>query len=119
MISTLILDLVQNAPKCSACEKTVKCNQKRFICDKCFDVTHGKCLNSQTLVLNSRAQCLSTSVDEFNVKLNTYGFDVISISETRLKENKDLINYVQIPRYEFIYNNREHSRGGGVAYYIK
>ena len=179
-----------NATKCSACEKTVKCNQKRFICDKCFDVTHGKCSNSQTLVLNSRvtcywtcnkclhtvlpffkssslendicnldtstefentansdisnqlgtinhnitalnehrnhtsiaylnAQCLNTSIDEFNVKLNTYGFDIISISETWLKENKDLIDYVQIQGYEFIYNNREHSRGGGAAYYIK
>ena len=179
-----------NATKCSACEKTVKCNQKRFICDKCFDVTHGKCWNSQTLVLNSRvtcywtcnkclhtvlpflklsslendlcnldtstelentansdisnqlgtinhnitalnehrnhtsiaylnAQCLNTSIDEFNVKLNTYGFDIISISETWLKENKDLIDYVQIQGYEFIYNNREHSRGGGAAYYIK
>ena len=180
-----------NAPTWSACEKTVKCNQKRFICDKCFDVTHGECSNSQTFVLNSgvpcnkwtcnkclhtvlpffksssfenyicnldtstelentansdisnqlvtinhditglnehgnhtsiahlNAQCLSTSTDEFNVKLNTYGFDIISISETWLKGNKDLIDYVQIPGYEFIYNNREHSRGGSVACYIK
>ena len=30
-----------------------------------------------------------------------------------------MIDYVQITRYEFIYNNREHSRGGDVAYYIK
>ena len=46
-----------NAPKCSACEKTVKCKQKSLICDKCFDVTHGNCSNSQTLVLNSRVPC--------------------------------------------------------------
>ena len=30
-----------------------------------------------------------------------------------------MIDYVQIPGFEFIYNNREHSRGGGVTYYIK
>ena len=173
-----------NAPKCSACEKTVKCNQKRFICDKRVDITHGKCSNLQTLVFNSRvscywtcnkymhtvlpffrstslendicnldastelehtanfassnqletinhditplkehrnhtsiahlnAQCLGTSIDEF------YGFDIISTSETWLKQNKDLIDYVQIPGFEFIYNNREHFRGGGVTYYIK
>ena len=64
------------------------------------------------------AQYSSTSTDEFNVKLNTYWSDIISISETWLKENKDLIDYVQIPGYEFIYNNRKHSIGGGVAYYI-
>ena len=46
-----------NAPKCSACKKTVKCNQKRFICGKCFDVTHGKCLYFQRLVLNYRVPC--------------------------------------------------------------
>ena len=30
-----------------------------------------------------------------------------------------MIDYVQILGYEFIYNNREHPRGWGVAYYIK
>ena len=156
--------MLLNAPHV---KKLLNVNRKRFICDKCFDVTHGKCSNSQTLVLNSRvscywtcnkclhrvlpffkssslandicnldtytelentansdisnqlgtinrditalnehrnhtsiahlnAQCLSTSIDKFNVKLNTYGFDILSISETWLKENKDLIDYVQI-----------------------
>ena len=70
-------------------------------------------------IAHLNAQCLSTSINEFNVKLSTYGFDNISISETWLNENKDLIDYVQIPGYEFIYKNREHSRAGGVAYYIK
>ena len=46
-----------NAPKCSACEKTVKCNQKRFICDKCVEGSHGKCSNLQTLVLNACVPC--------------------------------------------------------------
>ena len=49
--------LGSNSPKCSAWEKTVKYNEKRFICGKCFDVTHGKCSNSETLVLNSRVPC--------------------------------------------------------------
>ena len=31
--------------------------KKRFVCDKCFNVTHGKCLNLQILVLNSRVPC--------------------------------------------------------------
>lgn len=29
-----------NAPKSSVCEKTVKCYQERFICDKCFSMLH-------------------------------------------------------------------------------
>ena len=31
---------VSNATKCSACEKTVKCNQKRVICDKNLSMLH-------------------------------------------------------------------------------
>ena len=58
-------------------------------------------------IAHLNAQCLSISIDEFNVKLSTYGFDNISISETWLNENKDLIDYVQIPGYEFIYNNND------------
>ena len=46
-----------NVTKCSACKKTVKCNQKRFIYDKFFNATHEKCSNLQTLVLNSRVPC--------------------------------------------------------------
>ena len=58
-------------------------------------------------IAHLNAQCLSTSIDEFNVKLSIHGFDNINISETWLNENKDLIDYVQIPGYEFIYNNND------------
>ena len=74
---------------------------------------------NHTSIVHLNAQCLSISIDKFNVQLNTHGFDIVSISEMWLKENKDLINYIQIPGYESIYNNKEHSRDGGVAYYIK
>ena len=63
------------------------------------DITALNEHRNQTSIAYLNAQCLSTSIDEFNVKLNSYGFDIISISETWLKENKDLIDYVQIPGY--------------------
>ena len=75
------------------------------------DITALNEHRNHTLIAHLNAQCLSASTDEFNVKLITYGFDIISISETWLKENKNLIDYVQIWGYEFSYNNRDHFRG--------
>ena len=83
------------------------------------DITALNEHRNHTLIAHLNAQCLSTSTGKFNKKLSTYGFDIISISETWLKENKNLIDYVQIWGYEFTYNNRNHSRGGDVAYCIK
>ena len=60
------------------------------------DITALNEHKNHTLIAHLNAQCLSTSIDKFNVKLNTYGFDIVSISETWLKGNKDVINYLQI-----------------------
>ena len=91
------------------------------ISDPCFTVFG---LNTEIYSINLRIQFEYRKIQTRNNSVfghfsRSDGFDIISISETWLKENKDLINYVQIPGYEFIYNNREHSRGEGVAYYIK
>ena len=33
--------------KCQVCDKTVRCNQKRLICEQCLEMCHIKCSNHQ------------------------------------------------------------------------
>ena len=49
----------------------------------------------------------------------TYQYDIITLSETWLKDNDQLIEHVQIPGYKLDYRNRNGKRGGGVGVYNK
>ena len=51
--------------------------------------------------------------------INQIKFDVITLSETWLKNDKHLLEYVGLPGYEFAYRNREEKRSGGVGIYIR
>ena len=48
-----------------------------------------------------------------------YQYDIITLSETWLKDNHYLIEHVQMPGYELDYRNRNDKRGGGVEVYVK
>ena len=47
-----------------------------------------------------------SSFDEFHVMLQEHPFDILTLSETWLKDDVNLLNYVQIPGYKFRYKNR-------------
>lgn len=149
--------------KCRVCEKTVKSNHKRFLCDICKDLTHASCTGltqinqvracipnnwtcsyrissilpfltersidfdssidetyNSSLVsisnsdvhlseLESRqkllrvahlnTQCMTSTFDNFRLTIETYPFDIFTLSETWLKDNKLLLQYVNIPGY--------------------
>ena len=51
--------------------------------------------------------------------VNESKFDIITLSETWLKNDKHLLEYVNLPGYKFSYRNRDEKRGGGVGVYIK
>ena len=59
-----------------------------------------------------------SSFDEFNVMLQEHPFDILTLSET-LKDDANLLNYVQIPGYKFSYKNRHERTGGVVGLYNK
>ena len=44
--------------------------------------------------------------------------DVITLSETWLKNNPALLRYVSVPGYSAAFRNRESIKGGGVGAYI-
>ena len=51
--------------------------------------------------------------------LNIHQFDIITLSETWLKYNVNLINAVDIPGYNKSFRNRDQVKGVGVGYYVK
>ena len=60
-----------------------------------------------------------TSFDNLLVMVNRYCFDIITMSETWLKENDLLLQHISIPGYLQAFNNRNIIRGGGVGIYLK
>ena len=60
-----------------------------------------------------------STFDEFQFMINQTNFDVITLSETWLKNDKHLLEYDRLPAYEFAYRNRDEKRGGGVGISIR
>ena len=50
---------------------------------------------------------------------NACKYDIITLSETWLKNNHHLIEHVQIPGYRLDYRNRDSKWGGSMGVYIK
>lgn len=170
---------IHNNPKCSACQKGVGTNRKRFKCNSCLSLTHLSCTTTQkkqykfynsrsayswtcthctlstlpffysrdinldeinitlnqprndshldllrrhrssTSIAHINTQSLLSSFDEFCVMMNSYNFDIVTLSETWLQDNKHQLDYVSIKGYESVFVNRKGQRGGGVGFYIR
>ena len=57
--------------------------------------------------------------EEFQEMLYQHSFDIIKLSETWSRNNRNLLQYVQMPGYNFCYRNQDKRRGGGVGLYTK
>ena len=64
-------------------------------------------------------QLLCSSFDEFSEFMHSYKFDSMTLSETWLKNDKHMIDYVQIEGYNTEFRHRQGRRGGGVGLFIK
>ena len=67
--------------------------------------------------LNTQSMC--SSFPQFEAMLDRHQFDLITMSETWLKENKNLLNHLEIVGYKKDFRNRDEKRGGGVGFYLK
>ena len=67
--------------------------------------------------LNIRSLC--STFDDFSVFLRTYCFDIMTLPETWLKNNQQMLEYVQIEGCNSEFINREGRRGGVVGVYVK
>ena len=72
-----------------------------------------------TSVTHLNTQSLPSSFDKFSYMMNNYKFDIVTLSETWLKNNKTQLEYVQIDGYKSEFKNREPKFGGGLGFYIK
>ena len=83
--------------------------------------TNSDIINSNKTIsiahLNTQAIC--STFDEFTCMLNTQKFVIMTLSETWLKKNPHLLDYVKTDGYEVKFRNREHTEGGGVGLYIR
>ena len=70
-----------------------------------------------TKIGHLNTQSISSTFTEFEKLMNTYKFDIMTLSETWLRDDKNLLKHVQIPRYQSEYNHRA-TRGGGIGMYI-
>ena len=79
---------------------TLKCNSKNLI------VVH---INTQSMISTFNHLLMATA---------RYSFDIISMSETWLKNNNLLLQHITIPGYTHEFNSRDKIKGGGVGVYI-
>ena len=89
-----------------------------------FDTTdhHMNTLDAnknQISIAHLNTQSITSSFAEFETMLTRYKFDIITLSETWLKDNALLLQHVNIPGYKVEFVNRPNKRGGGVGLYIK
>ena len=70
-------------------------------------------------VAHLNTQSISSTFPQFEAMLNIHQLDIITLSETWLKDNVNLLNAVDIPGYNKSFRNRDRVKGGGVGYYVK
>ena len=84
-------------------------------------INHAEIINSKRnhfSICHLNVQNIKTSFAEFQTMLYSNKFDIITLSETWLKENPGIIERIQIPGYKFKNNDRTEQRGGGVGAYV-
>ena len=82
-------------------------------------VTKVQELKTHISICHLNTQSMTLAFDKFQFMINESKFDIIVLSETWLKNDKHLLEYVNLPGYKFSYRNRDEKRGGGVGVYIK
>ena len=69
-------------------------------------------------IMHLNTQSMVSMFNEFLLLVTQYSFDVFTLSETWLKNNPYLLEYVTIPGYSALFRNRDVIMGGGVGVYI-
>ena len=82
-------------------------------------VTKLQELKTHISICHLNTQSMTSTFDEFQFMVNESKFDIITLSETWLNNDKHLLEYVNLPGYKFFYRNRDGKRGRGVGVYIK
>lgn len=68
--------------------------------------------------MHLNTQSMVSTFNEFALTVKSYPLDIITLSETWLKNQKELLEYVSLPGYATEFRHREVAKGGGVGAYI-
>ena len=82
-------------------------------------VTKLQELKTHISICHLNTQSMTWTFDEFQFMVNESKFSIITLSDTWLKNDKHLLEYVSLPAYKFSYRNRDEKRGGGAGVHIK
>ena len=83
---------------------------------------HHQALNenrNRISICHLNTQSITSTFAAFERMLWSYQFDIITLSETWLKDNPQLLKHVSIPGYVPKFHHRDKKRGGGVGMYIR
>ena len=81
---------------------------------------HPLCSNSgQLKIMHLNTQSMVSTFNELLLTVNSYPLDIVALSETWLRDQPQLLDYVSIPGFVTKFRNREGIRGGGVGVYIR
>ena len=69
-------------------------------------VTKLQELKTHNIICHLNTQSMTSTFDKFQFIVNESKFDIITLSETWLKNDKHLSEYVNLPGYKFSYKNR-------------
>ena len=69
--------------------------------------------------MHLNTQSMVSTFNELLLTVNSYPLDIVALSETWLRDQPQLLDYVSIPGFVTEFRNREGIRGGGVGVYIK
>ena len=73
----------------------------------------------QLRLCHINTQSMVSTFDELLAMIKEYPFDIVTMSETWLKDNPLRLQYVTIPGYSQVFCNRDRFRGGGVGAYLR
>lgn len=80
---------------------------------------HLKNHQRQLKILHLNMRSLTSKFSNFQLFFNEYRSDIFAMSETWLRHQQDLLEYVTIPGYDTEFKSRSVKRGGGVGAYIR
>ena len=102
---------------CSELDTTTDTSLDESVVDNIQEILSSNCSNLKVINLNTQA--MTSTFNEFLLTIKTYPMDVALLSETWLRDQKELLDYVSIDGYATEFGHRVATKGGGVGGYIK
>ena len=102
---------------CSELDTTTDTSLDESVVDNIQEILSSNCSNLKVMHLNTQA--MTSTFNEFLLTMKTYPMDVALLSETWLRDQKELLDYVSTDGYATEFRHRVATKVGGVGAYIK